>query len=61
MIKIKIVFYCFSFRCEEAIVECTQAENLTWSGFRVKILWSTGEIFFLVYLICRMSVECELT
>ena len=46
MIKIKIVFHCFSFRCEEIIVDCflMQAEKLTWS-LRVKILWSTGENF----------------
>ena len=43
MIKmaIKIVFYCFSFHCEETTVECflMQAEKLSRS-LRVKILWS---------------------
>ena len=58
MIKIKIVFFCFSFRCEEITVECfsMQAENLTWS-FGVKILWSTDEIFsclFDLQNVCRM-------
>ena len=45
MIKI-IVFFCFSFPCEEITVECflMQAKKLTQS-LKIKILWSTGDFF----------------
>ena len=59
MIKIKVVFYFFSFCCEEITVECfsVQSEKLT-RALRVKMLWSIGEFcscLFDLQNVCGMS------
>ena len=61
MIKIKIVFYCSSFRFEE--INCGFFFN---AGREVDLVFESKKYYgrlgnyFLVYLTCRMSVECEL-